>query len=36
MSCSWIDLAKPSVLRVKRLIRVRNIKCFRSKADWAP
>jgi hypothetical protein len=30
MSCIWIDLEKQMVLRVNRLIRVRNVKCLRS------
>jgi len=30
ISCIWIDLEKQIVLRVRRLIRVRNVRCFRS------
>jgi hypothetical protein len=30
MSCIWIDLEKQIVLRTNRLIRVGNMRCFRS------
>ena len=30
MSCIWIDFEKQIVLRTKRLIRVRNVRCVRS------
>jgi hypothetical protein len=30
MSCIWVDFEKQIVLRTNRLIRVRNVRCFRS------
>src|SRR2546425_9715374 len=30
MSCIWIDFEKQNVLRTKRLIRVRSVRCLRS------